>query len=109
MNKLTIILIIIIIVLLAGSAYFGFKYFSAQKHLEKILSINRINAKIVAFDKLFVAHVLKNSGEVSYENRLKLENAVIETHDNEIIDGWHAFLNSKTKNLLSLFADKIIY
>jgi len=31
MSKFTIILIIIIIVLLAGNAYFGFKYFSVGK------------------------------------------------------------------------------
>ena len=117
MSKFTIILIIVIIILLVSNAYFSFKYFSTQEQLEKILSINRVNAKIIVFNKLFVHNVLKNEGEVSYEDRLRIENAVIETRDKEIIDGWHDFLDSRTeaqaqegtKNLLSLFADKIIY
>lgn len=117
MRKSAVILIIIIISLLAGNGYFGFKYFSAQEQLEKILNINRINAKIVAFNKLFVDNVLKNERDVSYENRVRLENAAVETQDKEIIDAWHSFLDSKTeaeaqegtKNLLTLFVEKIIY
>lgn len=117
MRKSAIISIIIIIGLLASTAYFGFKYFSAQNQLDKIFSVNRINAKIVAFNKLFVDNVLKNERDVSYENRVRLENAAVETQDKEIIDAWHSFLDSKTeaeaqegtKNLLGLFAEKIIY
>lgn len=117
MRKPAVILIIVIIALLAGNAYFAFKYFSAQNQLDKILGTNRINAKIIAFNKIFVDNVLKNKGEISYENRLRLENAAIETQDKEIVDAWHSFLDSKTeaeaqegtKNLLTLFVEKIIY
>jgi len=117
MNKLTIILITIILVLTAGNAYFYFKYSPLQNQIDSLTKTKQLNEKIVTFNKLFVDKVLIEQGEVSYEDRLKLENAVIDTQDEEIINEWHAFLNSKTesdaqketKKLLYLFANKMIY
>jgi hypothetical protein len=115
MNK--IITILIILILLVAVIFFGFKYFSTQSQLQKISSISKINTNVLAFDKLFVEKVLKTQGEVSYQDRLNLENTVINTKDNTIIDGWHNFLASTTEAdaqsrvlvLLSMFTDKIIY
>jgi hypothetical protein len=117
MKNSTAFFLLIIIILVIGNLYFASQFYSIRDKYEIILGTTRVNSKIIAFDKLFVDKVLKNTGEVSYEDRLKLENAVIETHDNEIIAAWHQFLNSKTeeqaqngtKTLLTLFADKIIY
>jgi len=117
MKKLTIILITIILVLTAGNAYFYFKYFPLKAQFDNLSKTKQINGKIATFNKLFVDKVLIEQGEVSYEDRLKLENAVIDTQDEEIINEWHAFLNSKTeadaqketKKLLYLFANKVIY
>ena len=112
----TIILIVIILALLAGNVYRYLQYSSVKEQLDNVSKNNQVNTKIVAFGKLFVEKVLVDVGEVSYEDRLKLENAVVDTQDQDIIDEWHAFLNSKTeadaqvgtKNLLSLFINKII-
>ena len=61
--------------------------------------------------------VLKYKGEITYQDRLSLENAVVNTKDNTIIDGWHNFLASTTEAdaqqrvlvLLDLFAAKLAY
>jgi len=117
MKKITIALIIIILILLGSNAYFCYKYFPLKKQFDSLSTTKQINAKIVDFNKLFVDKVLIESGEVSYEDRLKLENAVVATQDEEITNEWHSFLNSKTeadaqagtKKLLYLFANKIVY
>jgi len=116
-KKTTIILTIIILVLLAGNVYFYLQYSSVREQLDDVSRNNQVNTKIVAFSKLFVEKVLVDENEVSYEDRLKLENAVVDTQDEDIINEWHNFLNSKTefeaqagtKKLLSLFVNKIIY
>jgi len=115
-KKLTIFLIIIIFILLGSNAYFCYKYFPLKEQFDKVSNTNQINVKILTFNKLFVEKVLIQEGEVSYEDRLKLENAVVDTQDEEIINEWHLFLNSqteadaqiRTKALLQLFANKII-
>jgi flagellar basal body-associated protein FliL len=114
---ITIILITIILFLLAGYVYFYFQYSDLKNKYNVFLEIDRINEKIVIFNKLFVGKILMAEGEVSYDDRLKLENAANDTQDEEIINEWHYFLNSKTeeeaqertKNLLNLFINKIIY
>ncbi len=117
MRTITFAFIIIAVTLLIGDVFFGTQYFSARDKYESLLTTTRINSKIVAFNKLFVDKVLKNTGDVSYEDRLKLENAVVDTRDKDIVDAWHKFLDSRTeaeaqngtKTLLSLFADKMVY
>ncbi len=111
---------IIIIILLLAVALLGVKYYLDQKQLDlnqKTISACNLNKKIANFNKLFVSNVLQTKGEVSYEDRLKLENAAMETQDKEMIDGWHDFLDSKTeaqaqentKKLLNMGANKIVY
>jgi CRISPR/Cas system endoribonuclease Cas6 (RAMP superfamily) len=62
-----------------------------------------------------IEKVLKAEKEVDFETRLKLENAVREINDKEILNQWIKFTESKTedeaqnniKNLLDLLVDKI--
>ncbi|MCX6721377.1 MAG: hypothetical protein NT026_02120 [Candidatus Staskawiczbacteria bacterium] len=115
MNKT--IYILIIFVLSAAVVFLGLQYYLAQQQLQKFSDKSRINAKIIAFDKLFVEKVLKMQGEVSYEDRLKLETAVAAVNDIELLADWRNFLTSKTETeaqqnvliILSAFADKIVY
>jgi len=111
------IVLIVAILLLASNIFFVFQYLTVQKQIKEIATKSNINSSIVAFDKLFVEVVLKSpsNGQVSYEDVLKLENAAVGTNDQEIVAQWHTFLNSSTeaqaqeatRNLLSLFANKI--
>ena len=116
-NKKTI-LIIIIVLLLAGNILLGISYFSALKELRQIqdaLETQITNGKILEFAKLFVQDVLRAENEVDFETRLKLENAVRNLGDEEILAQWQKFTESKTevdaqtevKNLLEILLNKI--
>lgn len=117
MQKSAIILIVIIIILLLGNVFLGLEYFSAQSRLKPLLADNQSNARILNFEKLFINKVLNSQGQVAYADRLRLENAVLETKDSEIIDAWHKFLDSQTEvdaqqtvlKLLVLFSTKLKY
>jgi hypothetical protein len=71
--------------------------------------------KVLNFTKLFVTKVLKADGQVSFDDRLALENAVRNINDKTIFDQWEKFINAKTaldaqievKNLLETLVDKI--
>mgnify|MGYP001573327214 FL=1 len=112
------LLIIFILVLLACDIFFGFEYFSLQKDLSRAkadLGTQKTNEKIVDFTKLFISDVLKAEKEVDFETRLKLETAVRNLNDEEILNQWQKFIDSKTeleaqkevKNLLEILVNKI--
>ena len=117
MNKKTI-LIIIILLLIGGNVYFGFKYSAAQKEFRQTqaaLEVQKINEKVLEFTKLFIEKVLKAEAEVDFETRLKLESAVRNLGDEEILAQWQKFTESKTetraqeevRNLLGILVGKI--
>ena len=72
--------------------------------------------KVLNFSKLFITKVLKADGEVSFDDRLLLENSVRSIDDKSIFDQWQKFVNAKSsleaqievKNLLEMLVDKII-
>ena len=117
MNTNKIIITLIILILLAGTVFFAVRYYSAEAQLQNVLSKSNANKNVLTFDKLFVTKVLAIQGQVSYQDTLELENAVDNTKDPDLINGWHTFLASTTEqdaqtsvlNLLSLFPDKIVY
>ena len=113
-----IIIVSVILILLAGNIYFGFRYFSVQKELKETkasMEVPKINEKILSFTNLFITKVLKAQSEVDFETRLKLETAVRDLNDEEILNQWQKFTESKTeadaqtevKNLLEMLVSKI--
>lgn len=118
MIKQKTILTIIILLLLASNIFFGYKYFAWQKELETTkatLKTQQINEKTLEFTKLFIEKVLKAEKEVDFETRLKLENAVRNLGDEEILNQWQKFSESKAeadaqenvKELLEMLVSKI--
>ncbi|MBI1866597.1 MAG: hypothetical protein HY005_00755 [Candidatus Staskawiczbacteria bacterium] len=118
MQKQKIILITIIFILVAGNIFFGVSYFFAQKDIkttEQQLKNQQNNIKIINFTKLFIEKVLKAEKEVSFEDRLKLENAVRDLNDDEVLRQWEKFIESEAeieaqnavKDLLALLVKKI--
>ncbi len=79
------------------------------------METQEINEKVLEVSKLFIEKVLKAETEVDFETRLKLENAVRNLGDQEIMNQWQKFVNSKTeiqaqievKNLLEILVNKI--
>ena len=116
-NKPKIILIIILI-LLAGNVFLGVKYISLIKELRQTqtaLQTQTTNEKVLEFSKLFIKEVLKAETEVNFDTRLKLETAVRNLGDEEILNQWQKFVDSKTesgaqeevKNLLEMLVNKV--
>lgn len=109
---------IFILILLAGNVFFGVKYFVVQKELgqaQTLLETQKTNDKVLEFTNSFIKEVLSAKMEVSFETRLKLENAVRNLEDEEILAQWQKFVDSKTetgaqeevKNLLEMLLNKI--
>jgi hypothetical protein len=107
-----------IIILLAGNIAWGFEYMvlkSNYEEMESTESKSELNNQILTFTKMFVNEVLKTNKEVDFDTRLKLENAVRDTKDEEILVAWKMFIDSKTeieaqknvKNLLGILISKI--
>lgn len=112
------ILTIVILLLLAGNVFSGTKYFSLQKEFRQIqtaLETQKTNEKVLEFSELFIKEVLKAETEVNFDTRLKLETAVRNLGDEEILNQWQKFVDSKTevqaqeevKNLLEILVSKI--
>ena len=118
MTRKKMILTAVILLLAAGNVFLGYKYFVEQKQFQQnqtSLETQKFNNKILDFTKLFIQKVLKAQNEVDFETRLKLENAVRDLGDDEILNQWEKFTGSKTeteaqdnvKLLLELLVNKI--
>lgn len=112
------IILIIILILLAGNVFFGYKYFVARGELyevQAVLKTQQINERVLEFTKLFIKEVLEAETEVNFETRLKLENAVRNLENSQIMAQWQKFVESQTeneaqqevKNLLEALVNKI--
>ena len=111
-------ILIIILILLAGNVFLGVKYISLVKELRQTqiaLQTQTTNEKVLEFSKLFIKEVLKAETEVNFDTRLKLETAVRNLGDEEILNQWQKFVDSKTeagaqeevKNLLEVLLNKV--
>jgi len=120
MTKKQIIITILVALLAAGNAILGVGYYFSRlqiKDYEKQVKVQQTSGKILQFTNLFVNKVLQAQTEVSFDDRLKLENAVRDLNDPQILSQWEKFTNSQTesdaqqqvKNLLALLIKKITY
>ena len=116
--KNRIIFIVVAGMLVIGNTYFALKANSLSGELatakKEISSFNR-NDKIISFSRMFINSVLKTDKEVDFDTRLKLENAVRDIKDDEILAQWNKFVKSgneaeaqkEVKSLLDLLMKKI--
>lgn len=111
-------LIGICIALLITNAVFAWRYATVAAHLEAVNATAGtavFNERVLEFAGLFIDKVLKAKQEVSFEDRLNLETVVRNLKDDQILEQWNKFVNSKTeteaqeevKNLLDLLVKKI--
>ena len=119
-SKKNIIVAGVIAVLLLGNIIFGVNYFLQEKEtadLQKQIETQKTNEKVVRFLDIFIQKVLKTDKEVSFEDRLKLENAIRDINDPELLAKWEAFTNGTNeaqiqqgvKDLLEAIVKKIVY
>ena len=114
--KLTIIVVVVIIVLsLTANIFLSINLFIENKKNIEIQQKIHLNTKVLDFANIFINKVLRAEGEISFEDRLKIENAVRDTQDSDIYNEWQKFVGAKTelegreeiKNLLQLIVNKI--
>ena len=114
-----LIFTIFIIFLLFLIISLGVKCYFLQQEgavLDKQLEIRNGDKKIVNFLNFFIEKVLQSEEDISFEDRLKLENAVRDLNDDEILSLWESFTEATTaddvqtycKNLLELLAKKLL-
>ena len=114
------ILLSVITLLFIVTAFFGFQYVRATqevKRLQEEVKVQKINDRVVSFLDLFIQKVLKLDKEVPFEDRLRLENAIRDINDPEILVKWEQFTSASTetqiqasvKNLLEALVNKINY
>jgi len=119
LKKQTIILSLII-VLVAGIVFFGLGWYLSYKGGQvnaALLQTYQNNGKVLNFTKLFIQKVLKAENEVSFGDRLELENAVRSINNKEILAQWKKFTECETedqaqeevKNLMDLLISKVTY
>ena len=116
-NRKNIVIVIVFIVLLAGNLYFGWRSLSSSGEIANaraIIAAKQSSNRNLDFLQMFVKNVIKSDKEVDFDTRLKLENAVRELNDNEVLEKWQRFVDSKdeieaqnnVKDLLDLLVRK---
>jgi hypothetical protein len=117
-NKKNIIAAAVILLLILGNLFFGVEYLLQLKENKKIqeeLELRQTNDKVINFLSIFINKVLKTDKEVSFEDRLRLENSIRYINDSEVLSKWETFVNgeneiqiqSAVKNLLEVLVNKI--
>ena len=109
---LVFIFLLFFIISLGIQSYFAV---SRIKTLENRVVSQEKNAKIVSFLNLFIEKVLQTNKDISFEDRLRLENAVRDLQDEEILSLWEIFTQATTadevqqdcKDLLEALVKKI--
>jgi len=114
-----IILMVVISLLVLGNVFFGINYYLQLKESQKLqdqLKSQQTNEKVVSFLNLFIEKVLKSNTEVSFEDRLKLENAIRDLNDPVLLQKWEQFtggtnvdqIQQAVKDLLEALVKKIM-
>jgi len=110
--------IVLALFLVAGNIFFYIRYNSLQDELRRtqaVVETQKLNDKVLEFTKLFIKDVLEAETEVDFETRLKIENAVRNLDDEEVLAQWQKFVGSETeieaqdnvKSLLETLVNKI--
>jgi hypothetical protein len=89
----------LIIIISAAAVFFGVKYFTLKadySRLEIALAAQKKSDAVLDFTQMFIEKVLQTQSEVDFDTRMKLENAVINLNDEQILDQWKKFTGSKT-------------
>lgn len=98
MQKTKLILTIVISLLFLCNIFLAGQLYLSKAELkdtQQLVRVQDVNTKALFFAKLFVNKILMEKGTVSFEDRLKLENAVRDINDKEILNQWQKFVDSK--------------
>ncbi len=119
-SKKKMALTLVMLFLVATNIFFGFQYFVQAQEIastQKVLKKQQTNARVITFLNLFIQKVLKTDKEISFEDRLQLENAIRNINDADLLAKWEKFIAGKSeteiqqdvKDLLEALVNKISY
>lgn len=119
-NKRKLALTVVTVVLAFLIAYLSVSNLSQARQLHQLrseLAAQKTNVKVINFIDLFIQKVLRVDKEVSFEDRLRLENTVRDIGDENILATWEQFTSAQTedqiqdgvKDLLEALVKKINY
>lgn len=109
----------VIVILIISNVFFIIKFLNSQKELRgakmSVANVEEGEGKFLAFGQLFIKDVLEAENEIDFETRLKLENAVRDLNDEELLNQWKLFVASQDeasaqkeiRNLLKILMNKI--
>ena len=106
----------LMIVLLAGNIYLSIQFINnIQKPVLEDQTNVTLHIKAARFLKTFIDKVLNTQGTVSFEDRVQLENDILQIHDPVLTTSWKAFVGSKTSKeaqsnavkLMALLVDRV--
>lgn len=117
-NSKKLLFVVAIALLLLALVWLGVTYSLKAKELSELrdkVTVHGTNKKVTIFLQLFIQKVLRSDGVVSFEDRLRLENAVRDINDPLILEQWERFTQADTepviqeevKNLLEALIEKI--
>ena len=94
-----LILLLAILLAVSGYALYGrYRTLTAELAAARaVADTTTLNRKILAFTKLFVDTVLNASQEVSFEDRLRLETAVRDLGNDDVLAAWQRFVGSASE------------
>ena len=106
----------LLVVLLAGNIYLSIQFInSLQKPVLEEQTNVTVSIKSARFLKTFINKVLNTQGAVSFEDRVQLENDILQIHDPVLTTSWKDFVGSKTSKdaqtnavkLMALLIDRV--
>jgi len=120
LNRANIFTSLLLVILLGGNLYFSVQYVENLKQqnadTEQASSSFNSRLQVAQFLKEFIDTVLNTQGTVSFDNRVKLENDVLQIKDDAVTAQWKTFVGSKNNKeaqqnavkLMALLADKML-
>ena len=94
------ILVGLIVILGLGNVFFAYQLINKQDQGGTMKAgeetVDTVKESSLDFLKLFIVKVINDEKEVSFEDRLQLENAVREIGDQTILAQWQKFIESET-------------
>ena len=97
MSKPKLLVLLVLVLLVATNAFSILRLGAARTELARageLLRAEEAGQAYAQFNQLFVAKVLNAGGEVTFEDRLELENAVRGLGDAEVLEAWNGFVNA---------------
>ena len=90
---------VLMVTLVGMNIFFSIQYTQSIKRDDAKLTEESLKTeeriKISKLMKLFIDKVLGTSGEISFEDRLKLESDIRSLGDETLVTQWESFVNSK--------------